>query len=280
MQSTIESLFPTTIRLNRKKNNFDKFIIPLCILLALTSFIYSYFIIDTGMFLSVIDAFRKTILCYVTYLIMVELSPDSVNIYLPSFILTSLFIIGIREIHLMTTFFFLFTIRLLIKSSGYRSSLAELSAMTIFTIVQYFISPFIYPLFFGTALFVDYKLKPDNKQNLPFIIISFMMSLLWFFRGFGVMTVSLDAFSSMMVLIIGIAYILRLSLLKAILSMNDLETNLISPRRVKASALLLLISLIILAVGHGMVTEFLNLWIMAACISFPFLKDLKHVISG
>ncbi|WP_028829751.1 hypothetical protein [Proteocatella sphenisci] len=280
MQSTIESLFPTTIRLNRKKNNFDKFIIPLCILLALTSFIYSYFIIDTGMFLSVIDAFRKTILCYVTYLIMVELSPDSVNIYLPSFILTSLFIIGIREVHLMTTFFFLFTIRLLIKSSGYRSSLAELSAMTIFTIVQYFISPFIYPLFFGTALFVDYKLKPDNKQNLPFIVISFMMSLLWFFRGFGVMTVSLDAFSSMMVLIIGIAYILRLSLLKAILSMNDLETNLISPRRVKASALLLLISLIILAVGHGMVTEFLNLWIMAACISFPFLKDLKHVISG
>lgn len=280
MQSTIESLFPTTIRLNRKKNNFDRIIIPLCVLLALTCFIYSYFIIDTGIFPSALDAFKKSILAYVTYLIMVELSPDSVNIYLPSFTLIGFFIVGVREVHLMTTFFFLFTIRLLIKSSGYRSSVAELSSMTVFTIIQYFISPFIYPLFFGTALFIDYKLKPDNKENLPFIIISFMMSVLWFFRGFGVMTLSLDIFSSIMVFIIGIGYILRLSLLKAILSMNDIGTNLISPRRVKASALLLLISLIILAVGHGMVTEFLNLWVMVACISFPFLKDLKYVISG
>ena len=83
-----------------------------------------------------------------------------------------------------------------------------------------------------------------------------------------------------MVCLTAIAYILRLSLLKSILTMNDLRTGLISPRRVKAAALLLLISLIILAVGHAMVFEFLNLWVMTACISFPFLKDIRRVING
>lgn len=280
MHSTIESLFPTTIRLNRKKTAFDKFIIPLCIVMALACFSYSYFITDASVFTSTISALKKTMLSYITYLIMIELSPDSINIYMPSFILTGLSIVVTKEVHVMTTLFFLFVIRIITKSSGYRSSITELSIMTLFTMIEYFISPFIYPLFFAIALLVDYKFKPDDKRNLPFIIFSFMMASLWLFRGFGVMTASLDIYSSIMVFVIGISYILRLSLLKSVLSMNDLKTNLISPRRVKAAALLLLLSLIVLAVGHGFVLEFLNLWVMSACISFPFLKDIKRVISS
>ena len=280
MHNTIESLFPTTIRLNRQKNDFDRFVLPLSLALAGAYFAYSYLMLDMSAFSAIAASLEKAVLSYMTYLIMIELSPDSINMYLPSFLITGLSIVPLREVHIMTTVFFLFTLRLLTKSSGYRSSSVELAFMTVFTVLEYFLSPFIYPLFFGSALLLDYRFKPDDRRNMPFIAVSFFMALLWLFRGFGVMTSSLDPFSTLMVCLTAIAYILRLSLLKSILTMNDLRTGLISPRRVKAAALLLLISLIILAVGHAMVFEFLNLWVMTACVSFPFLKDIRRVING
>ncbi|MGB5824436.1 MAG: hypothetical protein WBH44_10220 [Proteocatella sp.] len=219
-------------------------------------------------------------MAYITYLIMVELSPDTVDIFKWSYIAVGLVLIPMLNSHLLAGIFFLFTIRLLTKSSGYRSSVPELCTMLIFTVSAYFFSPFLYPLFFGIALLLDYKFKHMDSRNLPFIVISAMMSLLWLSSGFGIITNKLDLVSALMVCLIGISYIFRLSLLKSVLSLNDIETNSISPKRVKAAGLLLLMSLIFFAIGHAMVFEFANIWVMLACISLPFLKDLRHIITG
>jgi len=280
MHDTLKSLFPTTLRLDRKKNTFDNIAVPVTLVFLIIFFCYNYFFLKLFIWEAVLNAFKKTMLAYVTYLIMVELSPDTTHIFRWAYILIELMLVPMMITHLLAGIFFLFTTRILTKSSGYLSSIPELCLMLIFTIIAYFFSPFLYPLLFGIALLLDYKFKHRDLRNLPFIIISGLMSLLWLSTGFGIITNKLNLIPSLIVCIIGISYIFRLSLLKSVLSFNDIETNLISPKRVKAAGLLLLMSLILLAIGHAMVFEFANLWIMLTCISFPFLKDLKHVITG
>lgn len=280
MHNTLKYLFPTTLRLDRQKNKFDNIAIPITLVFLIVFFCYSHFFLKFSILQSVLHALKKTLLAYVTYLIMVELSPDTAHIFRWSYILIGIVLIPMTILHLMAGIFFLFTTRLLTKSSGYLSSIPELFLMLIFTVIAYFFSPFLYPLLFGIALLLDYKFKHRDSRNLPFIVISALMSLLWISTGFGIMTSKLNLLPTLTVCIIGISYIFRLALLKSVLSFNDIETNLISPKRVKAAGLLLLMSLIFFAIGHAMVFEFANIWVMLACISFPFLKDLKHVISG
>lgn len=280
MYNILNTLFPTILRLRRQKNNFDKIIIPLTLIFTAVFFCYSYFFLKLSVLVSIFLALKKTILAYITYLIMVELSPDTVDIFKWSYIAIGLVLIPMMNLHLLAQLFFLLAIRLLTKSSGYMSSVFELSFMLIFSVVAYLMSPFLYPLFFGLSLLLDYKFKHKDARNLPFIIISALISVLWFSSGFGIITNQLGLIPSLLVIIVGISYIFRLSLMKSILSLNDIETNMISPKRVKASGLILLMSLIIFAIGHAMVFEFANIWVMLACISLPFLKDLEHMITG
>lgn len=280
MHDILKSLFPTTLRLDRHRYKFDDLVMPVSALFLIIFFCYSYFFLKLSIFWSIFDAIKKVLLSYVTYLIMVELSPDTPHLFKWAYAAIGIVLIPMNSSHLMAAIFFLFTTRLLTKSSGYLSSVTELCVMLTFTVAQYFFSPFLYPLFFAIALLLDYKFKHKDYRNIPFIVIAGLMSVLWISSGFGIITNRLDLVSSLIVFIIGISYIFRLSLLKSVLSFNDIETNLISPKRVKAAGLLLLMSLIVLAIGHAMVFEFANIWVMLACISVPFLKDLKHVING
>lgn len=277
MSNALVYLFPTTLRLNRKKNIFDRILPFISMAFFIVFFLYNHLILDSTILNTSFEALRKVIVIYFTYLIMVELSPDSPNIYMLSYIIIGICLIPFSKFYMSTTLFFLFNIRILTKSSGYKSSILELSVMLLFTVMEYFFSPFLYPLLFAIILILDYKFKSSNSQNIPFIVVSILMSLLWINSGFSLMESNLNILPSLLVIFVGIAYILRLSLLKTILSYNDIESNLISPKRVKAASLVLLLSLIIMAIAHAMVLEFINLWIMIACISFPFLKDLKYV---
>lgn len=280
MTNTLTSLFPSTLRLNRQKNKFDKLILIISILFFVSFTLYNCFYLNMLIIQAIWEAFRKVSVLYITYLIMIELAPDNPNIYLLSYFVIGLSLVLFYRVFVFATLFFLFNIRILTKSSGYKSSVIELSFMMIFTVMEYFFSPFLYPLLFAIVLLLDFKFKNADNTNIPFIVISILMSLLWINSGFSLMEANLSIFSSILVIIVGIAYILRLSLIKSILSFNDLESNYISPKRVKASGLVLLVSLIILAIAHATVTEFIHLWVMLACISLPFLKDLKHVING
>lgn len=277
MSNALVYLCPTTLRLNRKKNKFDRILPFISIAFFITFLLYNH--LNSGYPISnaSFEALKKLIVLYITYLIMLELSPDTSNIYMLSYIIIGICLIPFSNLYMSTTLFFLFNIRILTKSSGYRSSVFELGVMLIFTIMEYFFSPFLYPMLFAIILILDYKFKHTNAQNIPFIVVSVLMSLLWINSGFSLMESNLSIFPSLLVIFVGIAYILRLSLLKTILSYNDIESSSISPKRVKAASLILLLALIIMAIAHAMVLEFINLWIMIACISFPFIKDLKYV---
>lgn len=277
MTNTLISLFPTTLRLNRKKNNFDRFLPFINLGIFIAFLLYNHLYSGATLVTASFEALKKILVLYITYLIMLELSPDTPDIYMLSYIIIGISLIPFSKLYMSTSIFFLFNIRILTKSSGYRSSLLELSLMMFFTVMEYFFSPFLYPMIFAIILILDYKFKHTNTQNIPFIVISILMSLLWINNGFSLMESNLSIFPSLLVIFVGIAYILRLSLLKSILSYNDIESSSISPKRVKAASLILLLALIIMAIAHAMVLEFINIWIMIACISFPFLKDLKHM---
>ena len=277
MSNALVYLFPTTLRLNRKKNTFDRILPFISIAFFIVFLFYNHLRLNSTILHASFEALRKVIVLYFTYLIMVELSPDAPNIYMLSYIIIGICLIPFSNIYMSTSLFFLLNIRILTKSSGYKSSILELSLMLLFTVMEYFFSPFLYPMLFAVILILDYKFKSSNSKNIPFIVISILMSLLWINSGFSLMESNLSIFPSLLVIFVGIAYILRLSLLKTILSYNDIASNLISPKRVKAASLVLLLSLIIMAIAHAMVIEFINLWIMIACISFPFLKDLKYI---
>lgn len=277
MTNTLISLFPTTLRLNRKKNNFDQILPFISFGFFVAFLLYNHLYSGSTLVNASFGALKKILVLYITYLIMLELSSDTPNIYMLSYIIIGISLIPFSKLYLSTSTFFLFNIRILTKSSGYRSSLLELSLMMFFTVMEYFFSPFLYPMIFAVILILDYKFKHTNTQNIPFIVISILMSLLWINNGFSLMESNLSIFPSLLVIFVGIAYILRLSLLKSILSYNDIESSSISPKRVKAASLILLLALIIMAIAHAMVLEFINFWIMIACISFPFLKDLKYI---
>ncbi|MGL5258359.1 MAG: hypothetical protein ACRC76_15125 [Proteocatella sp.] len=280
MTDTLLSLFPTTLRLNRKKNNFDKLQPYVSVLIFATFILYNVFFLHLNLFFSITEAIEKIVVLYITYLIMIELSPDNPNIYMISYIIIGISLVFFSRLYISSSLFFLFNIRILTKSSGYQSSIYELLTVFIFTIIEYFFSPFLYPLIFAIILILDYKFKHSDARNIPFIVLSILMSMLWMTNGFSLLESNLNIFSSLIVIVLGIAYILRLSLLKNILSFNDIESNAISPKRVKASSLVLLLSLIVLAIAHATVLEFINLWVMIACLSFPFLKDLKHTFKS
>ena len=91
------------------------------------------------------------------------------------------------------------------------------------------------------------------------------------------MTRNLDLFGGLTVFFVSIMYIFRLSILKNVLSFNDIGNNIISPRRIKAAGILMVLSLLILAIGYGQLYRFLHLWTMLLCITLPYMKDLKNL---
>lgn len=278
MKTILTSLFPTILRLDREKNSFDKVAIYFILSGYLFFSLYSYLVQNIPLSISAIASLEKSIAAYIGYLIILELAPDFTHIYSRCYLILLISLIFSNSLQIIPSIFFLIVIRMLVKASGYISSYFELVLVLTFTLVAYLLSDFNYPLVLSVALILDYKFKHKDDRNLIFIFISAFMAGLWFFRGFGIMANTLSVISTLTVLIIGIIFIFRLSLLKSILTFNDLKSNMISPKRVKAAGLILLLSLLIMAIGHGRVIDFFYLWVALGCISIPFLGDIKKLV--
>lgn len=279
MKSMLLYLFPGLLRLERKKQDFEKYM-PLILLAALVVYtLMALFVYPPkSLWRDVWMGIQKTAMLYFTYLIMLELAPDAKNIYLWSIgVIALTLLLPVTSTLMFSTLFFLFMIRILTKSSGYLTTRWELGLMTFFMIMEFFFSPFIYPLVFGVALLLDYKYKHKDSRNLPFAAFSLLLSLLWINNGFGIMIQNLDPLGSITIFVISLLYIFRLSILKTILSFNDIGNNIISPKRVKSAGILLLLSLMIMAIGHGLLYEYAHLWGMLGCISVPYLRDVKKL---
>ncbi len=275
MKSVISYILPSLSRLNRTKEPFEKYLIwffaiTFVVNSALQIFLFQK-IYSTGLWV----ALCKTVAIYFSYLIMIELSPDSKTLHPIALIITTVITVSLPDNVVMSgTLFFLMNIRILTKSSGYLTTRPELLGMSIFTGIEFVFSPFIYPLLFGVVLLMDYKFKHKDNRNIPFALLSLALSLLWVKNAFGIVERELDLISVITIFVVTVAYALRLSILKTILSFNDTKTNIISPKRIKSSGVILLVSLIVMAVGHAMFYEFVHLWVTLICISFPYLKDI------
>ncbi len=277
MRAMLIYLFPGLLRLEREKQDFEKYMPVFLAVMALCYFAYHLLVQKDVYWMAALIAIQKALILNFTYLLMLELSPDSKNIYWWSIALIALSLFLATNEPMLATLFFLFNTRVLTKSSGYLTTRWELFLMTLFVGLLFVFSPFVYPLLFGVSLLMDYYYKHKDARNLPFAIFGILLSGLWFKNGFGIMTKELDPLGSFLVFAISLLYIFRLSILKHILSFNDTKTNIISPKRVKSAGILLLISLMILAIGNGELYEFLHLWIMLACISLPYLRDMSKL---
>ena len=279
MKSMLQYLFPGLMRFERERQNFERYIPTLLVILAIAYFMIDFFTAPHQLYYIILwRALRKALMLYFCYLLMIELSPDHKQGYRISFVLiASVIALPITKAHSLSTLFFLCSTRILTKSSGYLTTRWELLLMTLFMGLMFIISPFIYPLLFGITLLLDYQFKHKDYRNVPFIFISILMSLMWVKNGFGIVTHPLNSLGTTIVFVVTVLYIFRLSLLKQVLSLNDTRTNLISPKRVKAAGILLLVSLIIMALGHDELYENLHHWTMLGCISFPYMKDIRKI---
>ncbi|MDO4711725.1 MAG: hypothetical protein Q4A75_07070, partial [Peptostreptococcaceae bacterium] len=250
MKAMLMYLFPGLTRLDRKKQPSEKYI-PILLLISWAAyFLMQLFWVKENYSFAALTALQKTGMLYFSYLILLELSPDTQNIRIPSIgILGIVLLLPVKYQMTFSTLFFLLNIRILTKSSGYLTTIGELIFMSIFTGILFVFSPFSYPFLFGMTLLLDHRYKHKDHRNIPFALVSLLISLLWIKNGFGIMTQELDPIPTIAVFVISLLYIFRLSILKNILSFNDTKTNLISPKRVKAAGMLLLISLMLLAIG-------------------------------
>lgn len=278
MRSMLMYLFPSLMRLEREKQPNEKYIPILLVFAWGAYFLMQYFVVKEHYAFAALTALQKMLMLYFSYLIMLELSPDLKRLYMPTLgILMLTLLLPVKYQMTFSTLFFLLNIRILTKSGGYLTTRGELLMMSVFTGLQFVFSPFSYPLLFGVTLLLDHKYKHKDYRNIPFAVLSLLLSLLWIKNGFGIITQPLDSVSTITVFMITLLYIFRLSILKNILSFNDTKTNLISPKRVKAAGILMLISLLILAIGHGMFYEFSHLWVLFGCISLPYLRDMTKL---
>ena len=277
MKSILLNTFPTILRPNRKKAEFEKYMPVLTLVLIVLYFLYGAFMIQADYRLAAVDALKKAMMFYSAFLLMVELSPDSQNIYRNSALAIGLSLIVPTETSVIASFYFLFMTRILTKGSGYLTTVGELIFITLYTMLLFTLSGFLYPLVLAITLILDYRFKHRDNRNLPFIALNLAVGLLWLKNPFGIMTRNLDLFGGLTVFCVSIMYIFRLSILKNVLSFNDIGNNIISPRRIKAAGILMVLSLIILAIGYGQLYRFLHLWTMLLCITLPYMKDLKNL---
>ncbi len=278
MKAMLQYLFPGLLRLEREKEPYEKYFPILAMVQAIVYFAIGVFFLKQIYYLAAWAAIRKALMLYFTYLLMVELSPDYKKGYWLSFILLSgVVAMPLTEPNMLGTLFMLLNTRVLTKSSGYLTTRWELLLMTIFMGLMFIISPFIYPLLFAVTLLLDYQFKHKDYRNLPFALISILLSLMWVKNAFGIVTRPLNLYGTLIVFFVTVLYVFRLSLLKQVLSFNDTKTNMISPKRIKAAGILLLVSLIIMALGHGELNINLHLWAMLAFISVPYMKDIRRL---
>lgn len=277
MQSFLLNTFPTTLRIKRKKLDMERHL-PLLLLGFFAA--YDAFAVlgqEASLLVGSYTAFKKVVMLYCGFLIMLELAPDAHQIYKKGFWLMGLGLILPTQTSALASIYFLLTTRILTKSSGYLTSMGELVFITAFTMVLFTMSGFSYPMMLAIVLILDYRFKHKDNRNLLFIVFNILISLFWFKNPFGIMTRPLDIFGGLAVFFVSIAYILRLSILKNILSMNDIGNNLISPRRVKSAGILMILSMILLAIGYGELYAYVHLWIMLAAISLPYWRDIRKI---
>lgn len=274
MRAMLMYLFPGLLRLEKEKQTFEKYIPLFLITMAGLYFGYHFLWKTEILWFAAMTAAEKALILYFTFLLLEELSPDAKQSYIAGFVAIAASLFVVHDEPLIPTLFFLLNTRILTKSSGYLTTRWELFFMMMLTVILSVISPFIFPLLFGITLCLDYFFKHKDSRNLPFALVSIGISFLWFKNGFGIMTKELDPFGSIAVFVISLLYIFRLSILKHILSFNDTKTNIVSPKRVKSAGILMLISLTVIAIGHGEFYEFFHLWVMLLCISIPYIKDM------
>lgn len=277
MKDFFASNFPSLLRPERKKFEFEKYFLVLGLVLGFLYFGFEFFIRESSYLLAAYMAVKKLAMLYLGFLIMLELSPDSHQVYLKAVLLMGLVLLPIGETSALSSLYFLLICRFLTKTSGYLTTKGELYFLTVYTFLIYTLSDFIYPLILALVLLLDYKFKHKDHRNLIFIVLNFLLALLWIKNPFGIMTRELDLLGGLGVFLISLLYILRLSILKNILSLNDLGNNLISPRRVKSAGILVIISMIILAIGHGRLYDYIHIWALLFSISFPYLGDIKNL---
>ena len=278
MQSFLLNTFPTIIRSNRKKTDMEGHMPLLLAGFFAAYFAFAIFVQELSLPFGAYLAFKKLVMLYCGFLILLELAPDAHHVYQGGFWLMGLGLILPEQTSAAASIYFLMTTRILTKSSGYLTSLWELLLVTVFTVVLFTLSGFSYPAMLAVALILDYRFKHKDNRNILFIVFNVAISLFWFKNPFVIMTRPLDIIGGLTVFFISIIYILRLSILKNILSMNDIGNNLISPRRVKSAGILMILSMILLAIGYGELYAYVHLWIMLACISLPYWRDIRNLL--
>lgn len=223
------------------------------------------------------QAVAQTALLYGSLELFTELAPDRPDRLRVGLVVAAvLATIGDRSA-LFASVYLLLLVRLLIGASGAAPTISELVGMSIYSAALFTVEQFSYPLLFAVALIVDLRYRKGEWRNLPFIAANLLISLLWLRNPFGLAQQNAHPVAVVSIWAIALLYLLRLSILKSVLSYNDVRTTLISPRRVKAAGILLLLSLLIQSIGHGQLWSYLHYWTVLLSIALPYVRDIAKL---
>ena len=268
---------PSIIRWNAKKLPQEKYYVLILLFFGVVYFGFSFVLLKNSLWDAAFFSISRMTILLITYKLLRELSPDMQINYYFTMMMTASVLCFPWELYWWGTLFLLWTSRILTRSSGEESSNFELAILFLTSFLLFIFSSFIYPLNLCVALSLDFYFDKSRKKNLIPAILSAILSCTWFIRIYGITKTELSLFWIAIVLIAGVLFIFRISILKHILSKDDKDKRMLQPKRIKSANANLIITLLLFAIGYGKTSELAHLWIMVLCISLPYWKDIYKI---
>lgn len=264
------------IRIFDIKEKTTKLILGICLIFLIIFYVWAIYN-GQSIFKAIITSISKSLGFYLCWNFARELDPDAkVEAFYGLVPLAFIFFI-MDNLLILPGIFLLLLTRILSRSSGHPSTNFDLIIILFFSVYLYLFYSFLFPLTAALFLFADYKLKGGQKRNLPYALFMLIISLLSFLNLYTIEKVDTSILGILLVSLITPLFAFRLSTLKNILSTSDNNKYFLSPKRVKLSGILLLLSSISLAINYGYIFPMSFLWMAMLGIAAPHIKNIQNL---
>ncbi len=258
------------------KEKTTKWILGICIVSLLAFYALAIYK-GKNISFAIITSISKSLAYYLCWNFARELDPDAKLEALYGLIPLTLLFVFMDELLIIPGIFLLMLTRILSRSAGQIPTNFDLLIILFFSVYLYLFYSFLFSLIAALFLLADYKLKGGQKRNLPYAIFLLIISLLSFLNLYTIEKVDTNILGILMVSVITPIFAFRLSTLKNILSTSDNSKYFLSPKRVKLSGILLLLSSIALAINYGYIFQMGFLWMAMLSIASPHIKNIRKL---
>lgn len=260
--------------------------LAIAIIIAITT--VSMFIFQllsgTNLFLSTTQAIVAALTIFLVWAFAREIDPEEqLSAFMPVLLmLIVLFTLDV-EYNLIALFYLMSLARIVNRSIGLAATLADSIIMLIFTGLVAYLSGWIYALVAVIAFLLDAVLPDANHRHRVFALLAFIVMIIAFVLQSGVINLTIP--STNYLIATGLAGLVFIPIIwkAGKLSVScDISPELLSPLRVRATQIMVLIFAFIIAFWQGNqgILALLPLWLVFAGTGLfplikPFLPDIN-----